>query len=171
MLAALLITGCANSQPLTLEERAREINKALICPVCPGETIDQSQNALAKQMREAVREQLEAGKTREEIIQFFVERYGEGVLAAPPKRGFNLVAWLLPPVAITGALLLLVFIVRGMTQRSLPPSQSQAAPSPELKEFLSVVDEELEGQTPHSAGEERGERTSPSKRGNEAIHG
>ncbi len=87
-----------------LERRATELNKAIMCPICPGESIDQAQNTLALQMRGIVRDKLADGETEEQIKQFFVERYGPSVLLEPPRRGFNLTAWVVPPlVAAAGA--------------------------------------------------------------------
>ena len=93
--------GCsAPEQTKSLEERAQEINRSLMCPLCSGQTIDQSSSELSTQMRALVREKLEQGGTREEILQFFVERYGEAVLAEPIKSGFNLIVWVTPILAI-----------------------------------------------------------------------
>ena len=97
-----------------LERRAQEIDKVVMCPVCPGESIDQSQNALAKQMRAIVVEKLEQGWTGEQIKEFFVERYGPSVLLEPPRRGFNLLAWTLPPAGVAAAGLALYFALRSM---------------------------------------------------------
>jgi cytochrome c-type biogenesis protein CcmH len=47
-------------------------------------------------MRTLVREQLQQGKTPAEVLDYFAQRYGEWILLAPPKRGFNLIIWVLP---------------------------------------------------------------------------
>ena len=85
-----------------------------MCPVCPGESIDQSQNALAEQMRGIVAEKLEQGWSESEIKSFFVERYGDSVLLEPRKSGFSLIAWLLPPIGAVGAGVALVLALRIM---------------------------------------------------------
>lgn len=122
--------GCAApEQPQSLEKQAQEIYGSLMCPLCPGQTIDQSQSELSTQMRLLVREKLERGETREEILQFFVERYGETVLAAPVKSGFNLIVWITPILGIfIGGIVLWVIIrrrVRGAT------SNGQLSPTPD----------------------------------------
>ena len=144
IILALVITSCGSEGQASLEERAHSINRSLICPVCPGETIDQAQVELARQMRAVVREKLADGWTRERILQFFVDRYGESVLAAPPKSGFNLVAWVVPFAAVGVAAVLLFFVVRSM-RRSGTARQEYAPPSiaPELEPYLSRVDREL----------------------------
>src|SRR3972149_402861 len=97
----VMLGGCSvPERTRSLDEKAQDIYRSLMCPLCPGQTIAESQSELSAQMRAVVREKLEQGATKEDILQFFVERYGEGVLAAPAKSGFSLVAWLAPIVGI-----------------------------------------------------------------------
>jgi len=101
MILGLSISGCGTTEPVDpLEKEAQEIYRSLMCPLCPGQTIDQSQTALSSQIRALVQEKLAAGETREEILQFFVDRYGETVLAEPVKSGFNLIVWIAPILVI-----------------------------------------------------------------------
>ena len=110
----LLALGCtAQQQTQSLDGQAQEIYRSLMCPICPGQTINQSSSELSAQMRSLVLEKLEQGETRDEIMQFFLERYGEIVLAAPVKSGFNLIVWLTPILGIfTGGIMLWVVIRR-----------------------------------------------------------
>ena len=108
---ALVIAACGSERQIPPEEQAQSIDRSLMCPVCPSETIDQAQVPLAHQMRAVVREKLGDGWSREQILQFFVDRYGQGVLAEPPKRGFNLVAWVVPLAAVAAAVVLLGFVL------------------------------------------------------------
>jgi len=140
---ALTFSACASELPPSLEERAQSIDKQLICLQCPGETIDQSQVELAAQMRAAVRARLEDGWTRDEILQYFVERYGEAVLAAPPKEGFSLLAWVVPPVGLAGALVLLLLVVRSMRVRG--DSSNEGTEPGRMGEYLAMADAEMEG--------------------------
>lgn len=80
----------------TVDEQVQEIARALMCPVCEGQTVADSSALLAEQMRALIREKLQQGEGREEILAYFVSRYGESILAAPPKRGFNLIVWVGP---------------------------------------------------------------------------
>ncbi len=97
----LVATSCnLRSDVPELERRATELNKAIMCPICPGESIDQAQNTLALQMRGIVRDKLADGETEDQIKRFFVERYGPSVLLEPPRRGFSLTAWVVPPLAV-----------------------------------------------------------------------
>ena len=100
--------ACASDEELpTLEARAQEINKTVMCPVCPGESIDQSQHPRAKAMRGVVDEKLAEGSTNDEIRQFFVERYGPSVLLEPPREGLNWLVWVVPPLGVLAAALAL----------------------------------------------------------------
>ena len=85
-----------------------------MCPVCPGESIDQSQNPLAVQMRAIVAEKMEQGWSEDRIKAFFVERYGPSVLLEPSRRGFTLLVWVLPLVGVLGAGLMLYLALRLM---------------------------------------------------------
>jgi cytochrome c-type biogenesis protein CcmH/NrfF len=79
-----------------LEARTREVAAMLRCPVCQGESIQDSPADLAREMRAVVRDQLAEGRTPEEVKAYFVDRYGEWILLAPPARGFNLFLYVLP---------------------------------------------------------------------------
>ena len=142
-LLALVIASCGGKDERTLEERAQSIDRSLICPVCPSETIDQAQVELAQQMRGLVREKLAEGSTREEIQDFFVDRYGERVLAAPPKSGFSLLAWVVPPVAGAGGVLLMVFVVRAMRKGPEAVSEAVTDSAQELEPYLAMVDKQM----------------------------
>ena len=101
--AFLFWSGAAKVPAATnfdLEDRVREIASELRCVVCQNLSVADSPSDLAKEMRNLVREQVQQGKSREEIQAYFVSRYGEYVLLSPPKRGFNLLVWGLPFLAI-----------------------------------------------------------------------
>ena len=140
----------------TLELRATELNKAIMCPICPGESIDQAQNTLALQMRGIVRDKLADGETEDQIKQFFVERYGPSVLMEPPRRGFSLTAWVVPPLAVATGIGLFFVALRVMKR----PAQGregigaghESASDDGLERYYarieSVIGEGLSPQTP-----------------------
>jgi cytochrome c-type biogenesis protein CcmH len=72
-----------------------ELESELVCPVCET-TLDSSDAPVARLMKARIRELIAAGYTKSEIKAYFVDQFGDGVLAVPPRRGFDLVAWLLP---------------------------------------------------------------------------
>ena len=118
ILALAVFTAACNSDanipPEELE--AQRINRGVMCPVCPGESIDQSQHPLAIQMRGIVAERLEEGWTGDRIRGFFAESYGPSVLLEPPREGANVIVWLVPPAALTVAVLALYLILRAMVR-------------------------------------------------------
>ena len=126
-LLGIIILGicCTLSEDVPfLERQAQKINQSIMCPVCPGESIDQSQNPLAGQMRKIVFEKLEEGWTDKQIDDFFVERYGPSVLLEPPRKGFNIIIWIVPPAIIIVAGFALFFVLREM--RSLSPVKNRS---------------------------------------------
>lgn len=128
---------------LSLETQAVALDKSLICPVCPGESIDQSQADLAKQMRALVRKKLGENETPDEIKQYFVERYGPMVLAEPPKSGFNLVVWVVPPLMLLIGGIVLCLVIRGLKQGKGWLVEDTELVEKELEPYLSLVDEQI----------------------------
>lgn len=92
----------------TLEDQIVEISGELMCPVCEGQSVAESNAQLARDMRAVIKTKLLEGNTKEEIIDYFVLSYGETILASPPPRGFSAILWLLPilSVLIGGAIIL-----------------------------------------------------------------
>jgi len=103
---ALLIAFQADAD--TLEDQIAEISGELMCPVCEGQSVAESNAQLARDMRAVIKTKLLEGKSKEEIIDYFVSSYGETILASPPPRGFSVILWLLPvlSVLIGGAIIL-----------------------------------------------------------------
>jgi cytochrome c-type biogenesis protein CcmH len=88
------------------EARARSITGELRCPVCQGETIDESNADIARDLRLLVRERIMAGDSDAAVRDFVVARYGEYVLLRPPFNTGNAALWLSGPVllAVGGAI-------------------------------------------------------------------
>jgi cytochrome c-type biogenesis protein CcmH len=95
-----------------LEDTARAVSSALRCPVCQGESIQDSPADLAKQMRQVVREQLAAGRSSEEVKAYFVSKYGEWILLTPKARGVNLTVYVLPFALLLGGAVLILVMAR-----------------------------------------------------------
>ncbi len=87
-----------------LEARARDISHNLRCPVCQGETIDDSNAPISRDLRLAVRERLVAGDSDDEVIDYVVTRFGEFVLFNPRAQGSSLILWLAGPVMLLAGL-------------------------------------------------------------------
>jgi cytochrome c-type biogenesis protein CcmH len=111
-----------------LERRVNQVSANLRCPVCQGLSILDSPSELAQDMKRLVREQLAAGRSQQEIEQYFIGRYGEWVLLKPSARGVNLTVWLLPGLLIIGGGLFLGFVVRRWIRQSAAPADAATAP-------------------------------------------
>lgn len=81
-----------------LEREVLEISKTLRCAVCQNQPVSESNSDLAKDMRQIIREQLKTGKSREQIVQYFVDRYGDYVMMKPPAERAGLLLWIAPPL-------------------------------------------------------------------------
>lgn len=92
----------------TPADRAYELQQRLRCPVCKTVSIAESMSDTAVAMRATVEEQIEAGRSDEEIIVWFTERYGEWVLMDPPASGDTLPLWLIPLGVAAAAVALLL---------------------------------------------------------------
>ena len=135
------------------EAAAQDIDRMLMCPVCPAQTIDQTEVTLAQQMRAQVRELLAAGASREEVLSWFRERYGPGIVAEPPRSGINLIAWLVPGavlvIAMAGGILVLRAMRRTSPSDGAGEARAAAVVSPsetetdDLQPWLDAVDRDL----------------------------
>ncbi len=116
-----------------LEERARDLSQGLRCPVCRNESIDESNAALAKELRILLRERIVAGDSDEEAVDFMVARYGEYVLLRPDARGANMILWLAAPALLLIALGIGWTTIR--TKRAAPSALSDEEQA-ELEKIL-----------------------------------
>ncbi len=95
---ALLVAFQVNAD--TLEDQIANISGELMCPVCEGQSVAESNAQLARDMRAIIKTKLLEGNTKEEIIDYFISSYGETILASPPPRGFSAILWLLPVLSV-----------------------------------------------------------------------
>jgi cytochrome c-type biogenesis protein CcmH len=139
---ALALAGgaAASEEHPTLAELEREV----ICPTCHT-TLDLSSSPIADRMRLFISARIAAGDTKSEIKSKLVDQFGEAVLAAPPKKGFNLLVWVLPLVGVALGAVALGFLARRWARAQAPApadpsSNGRAALDPDLERR---VDEEL----------------------------
>src|SRR5712691_8278603 len=97
----------AGPRERTLDQRVREVAVQLKCPVCQGESVADSPSQISKQIREIIRQKLQAGQSEQEVIQYFVSRYGEQIVWVPQWQGITLLAWLVPILLLFGGVALL----------------------------------------------------------------
>jgi len=149
MLVLFLNTSCIaeNSHFVSQEEdRINQINSVIMCPVCPGESIDQSQNQIASDMRAIVKDLVKQGRTEDEIKDYFVGKYGPVILLEPSTEGISIYVWLVPPIALIFAMIavgLAVYVMR-KRQKNTPLNMThglagEVMSNEEKEKYFSVV--------------------------------
>ncbi len=127
--------------PVITDDMVNAIAKQLYCPVCENIPLDVCGTQACAQWRELIREKLQEGWTEEQIKAYFAQQYGERVLATPRPRGFSLLIYVFPPLAI----LLGVFILYRALQnwRVSPALDITDEDEGEDEAYLRAVEEAL----------------------------
>ena len=123
----------------SIDDQVRSIAHQLRCPTCQGLSVKESEAGLSENMKSKIRKMLTEGKSEEEILTFFVERYGEWILRSPQKKGFNLLLWLAPVFLI---LLTAGWLIRSLLKR--PQISAQKTASPLSAKEKAAIDKDLE---------------------------
>ena len=129
-------------QMLALSPQARAIANKLQCPVCDGQAITESNATIARQMRARVQQLVDDGTGEDEILDFFVERYGVSVLREPRPEGIGWGVWLAPPIIAVIGLMIVYFGLRS-GRGNRPPTQPTRAAPPSLADDDEIVAQEL----------------------------
>jgi cytochrome c-type biogenesis protein CcmH len=129
LLAALPVTALG----LTVNEVAREVR----CPTCDT-PLDVSSAPVAVDMKQYIAQRIDAGWEKDRIIDGLVDEFGQGVLATPPKSGFDLVAWLVPALVVALGLAAIPVIARTWAR---PAAQEPTPPEPSAEESRRLEEE------------------------------
>jgi cytochrome c-type biogenesis protein CcmH len=138
-----LIFQHGHSQAESLDDRVNEVAHQLMCPVCQGQSVAESNSNLAQDMRQIIRKQLEEGKSKEEVIAYFVNRYGETILASPPPKGVNWLLWVLPGLAIVFGGLGIGIYLKSQGGKSAAGSGKREEKATADSDYMLRIDEEL----------------------------
>jgi cytochrome c-type biogenesis protein CcmH len=136
LIAFLLVPSLARAAPL--DDSVRRVALQLQCPVCEGESVADSPSGLAGDMRSVIRTKVIAGEPDQQILDEFVESYGDGILTEPPKRGISLGVWLGSLIGVAlGALLVgrLLSTWRRMPGRPIPATAAAGQDPDAIEEF------------------------------------
>jgi cytochrome c-type biogenesis protein CcmH len=149
---ALLYLSSASAQEATprppiTDDQVNAIAKQMYCPVCENTPLDVCPTQACIEWRELIREMLAEGKTETEIKQYFVNRFGDRVLAEPPRRGLNWLVYVIPPVAILAGVLILYSALRALRKPSSEaptPADAGAQATPTANdEYTRRIEDEL----------------------------
>ncbi len=124
-LAAVVVVGMVMGED-TERDRIQALGKRIKCPVCQGEPIGDSPAETSRAMMDIVAERVAAGESDGEIVDYFVSRYGDGILLDPPFEGRTLALWLLPGIALIAGILL----IAGRRRASTPAESERREGSP-----------------------------------------
>ena len=134
---AVLVAALAAASGVAAPSPA-QLESELVCPVC-GTTLDQSDAPVAQRMKQYIRRRLAAGATEAQIKAELVDQFGPGVLAEPPKSGFDLLAWLVPLGVLVGGAVGVGAIAWGWSRRRADGAPAASAPlDPELERRLDA---------------------------------
>jgi cytochrome c-type biogenesis protein CcmH len=116
----IMMSSFAFADDASLDRRVMNLSHELRCLVCQNETLADSQAPLAADLRNQIREQLAAGKSEREVVDFLVARYGDFVLYRPPLKASTVLLWAGPFLFLAFGIFVLVRFVRG---RRVPEPQ------------------------------------------------
>lgn len=142
ILVLLILPNTATAQGgEPTDDEVNAIAKQLYCPVCENVPLDVCPTQACEQWREIIRQKLAEGWTEDRIKQYFVDQYGDRVLATPPARGLNWLVYILPPVAFVLGAYVLFRVLRGWRQPMVTEGSFPAS-APE-DPYIARLEEEL----------------------------
>lgn len=139
--ATILLLAAGIIAPISgyAADQVREIQDNLIAPCCWSQPVSQHESEIAHQIRHEVSDMVAAGRSRDEILDHYVAKYGERILATPRARGFNVLAYVLPWIALLlGAWFLMALLKKLRTPSPIPAPASTPDPR-----YNSVVEREI----------------------------
>lgn len=140
LLLALTVVNVAAQGNDPSDDEVNAIARELYCPVCENVPLDVCPTQACEQWRATIREKLVAGWNEQQIKAYFVEQYGDRVLATPPAQGLNWLIYILPPVAfLAGAVVLFQAIRSWRTEEPL-----ESAPQLDRSDvYIEMLEEEI----------------------------
>lgn len=127
LVAMLVVAAVDDGGPAGPAARAQDLSQRFACPECQGQSVAESNAAVALNIREFILAQVETGRSDRQIEQDLVRNYGTGVVLSPPSRGFGALAWVLPVLAFTlGATALAWVVTRDRGDTGGPSDEDRA---------------------------------------------
>lgn len=141
----VICVGLMGANP-SIETRFNDLGNKLMCKCGCNQILLQCNHvgcSYSTKMRDQLMAGLQRGEADDLVLQAFVQEYGATVLAAPTTTGFNVVAWIMPFVALVAGLTLVTLIVRKWNFRTAPVGAQDLSPV-ELDEFRKRARQETE---------------------------
>lgn len=131
------------------DDEINAIAKELYCPVCENTPLDVCPTAACAQWRDLIKEKLIAGWSKDQIKQYFVDQYGDRVLAEPPRRGLNWLVYVLPPLFFLGGTVIVYRNLRNIkSKKPISDSENRIENDPyykEIEDALNLLNKKDEG--------------------------
>lgn len=140
-LLVLLLAAAPAGAETEVDRETREIARDMRCVICNNLSVADSPSDLAADMRAIIRQQLEAGRSRQEIEEYMVARWGEQVLLNPPARGFNLLVWGGPILVLLAGLVIVGYALNRWSARRPAPAPQPSAD--EMAEYDDLLREDM----------------------------
>lgn len=126
------------------DDQVNAIAKNMYCPVCENTPLDVCPTQACAEWRELIRDKLSEGWDEAQIRTYFVERFGDRVLATPPARGLNWLVYVIPPIAFLGGIYVLYRAFLSLRRPSPGAQREDESPSVESDDpYLDRLEEEL----------------------------
>ena len=119
-LVLLVFSLAAHAQDTALDRRVTHLAHELRCLVCQNQSLAESNAPLAQDLSNQIREQVSAGKSDQDVLDFMVQRYGDFVLYRPPFKASTVFLWVGPFLFLV---LGFFFLFRFVRSRRVPPPQ------------------------------------------------
>lgn len=148
LLAVPFKVQAQSDNPPVTDDQVNTVAKQLYCPVCENIPLDVCGTQACQQWRDLIREKLGQGWSEDQIKTYFVQQYGDRVLAEPPRRGLNWLVYLVPPLAFLLGVFILVNVMRSWkataSQGKLEAEEGQpAAREIPADDYVARLEDEL----------------------------
>lgn len=147
LLTAIVVFAQGGQPRVPTDNEVNDVAKKLYCPVCPNTPLDVCETQACKDWRAQIRDQLASGWSEKQIMDYFVQQYGERVLGEPQRSGFTSMVWVLPLIAVLLGLMIVWQVLRNWRSkqgRQATPADSPADSSKQISpELRALLEKEL----------------------------
>ncbi|MAT96248.1 MAG: hypothetical protein CL608_03820 [Anaerolineaceae bacterium] len=142
--ASFYAVSLVQAQTVPTDDEVNAIARKLYCPVCPNTPLDVCETQACADWRAQIRDQLADGWPEEQVMAYFVEQYGERVLAEPERSGFNSLVWILPVVAVALGLFVAFQVLRSWRRSDVGSVETAVPTAPAISpETRAKIEREL----------------------------
>ncbi|RMH71251.1 MAG: cytochrome c-type biogenesis protein CcmH [Gemmatimonadetes bacterium] len=142
LLITLLVFATTSYAELTPEQKkvAAEAQQELLAPCCWRSPIADHESDIAMTMRREVNQMAEEGKSKDEIVDFYIAEYGSQILSIPTREGFNMVAWIMPVIMLVLGVIMVILILLYWRRQTTAATSAM----PVVESISSEMDERIE---------------------------